>query len=85
MTLLERWYAMGCGNEWRLTSGDAKVVVWLDNDEKTYIAAIRKSGGRWLNAGKFDDLKKVKAFCLEELGKLGSCLEVADDGDSRNL
>ena len=85
MTLLERWYAMGCGNEWRLTSGDAKVVIHLEDDDMTYRAWIRKSGGWWLDAGTFDDLKKVKALCLEELGRLGSCLEVADDGDSRNL
>ena len=81
MTPLERWCAAGNGNEWRLTSGDTKVIVWLDNDEKTYIARIRKSGGKWLNAGKFDDLKVAKTFCLVEIGKIGSCLEVIDDTD----
>lgn len=75
----ERWYVTGCGNEWRMTSGGATAVVWLDNDEKTYIARIRKSGGKWLDGGRFDDLKVAKASCLEELGKLGSCLEVIDD------
>jgi hypothetical protein len=79
MTPIERWYAVGCGNEWRLTSGGSKVVVWLDNDEETYLARILKHGGKWLNAGKFNDLKEAKVFCVEEIGKLGSCLEVIDD------
>lgn len=75
----ERWYAAGCGNEWRLTSGGATAVVWLDTDEETYMARICKPGGRWLNAGKFNDIKIAKAFCSAEIGKLGSCLEVIDD------
>jgi len=79
MMPFERWYAVGCGNEWRLTSGGSKVVVWLDNDEETYLARILKHGGKWLKAGKFNDLKEAKVFCVEEIGKLGSCLEVSDD------
>jgi hypothetical protein len=74
----ERWYAVGCGNEWRLTSGYAKVIVWLDNDEKTYKARICKRGGRWLYAGTFNDIKEAKSFCREEIGKIGSCLEVLE-------
>jgi hypothetical protein len=67
MTPIERWYTIGCGNKWWLRSGDARVVIWLSNDEKTYKTLIHRRGRETFYPGEFYDLKEAKAECLEEI------------------
>jgi hypothetical protein len=44
MTPIERWYAIGCGNEWRLTSGDASAADararYIARSRRAYLARV---------------------------------------------
>jgi hypothetical protein len=58
-----RWYVVN-GNEWRLRSGDINAVIWLDDDEITYLALIRRPDRQSRSLGEFYSIKEAKTACL---------------------
>ena len=81
----QRWCTIE-GDKWTLTMGDRTAIIWLLDDEETYLANIWQVDGDSAFNGEFDCIKKAKAACMEELEDAEDIADaiavLADDDDT---